>query len=86
MNFWPANEIAAGFKRFRFNQSALPRLGISPGASGGKSRNFANGTPGHQRLSVPSHKILRVGTLNGIIRAVAAQKGVDREAVIESLR
>ena len=43
-------------------------------------------TPGHQRLSVPNHKPLRVGTLNGIVRAVATHKGVDREAVLNSLR
>ena len=41
--------------------------------------------PGHQRLSVPNHNPLRVGTLNGIVRAVATQKGVDRQAVLNSL-
>jgi predicted RNA binding protein YcfA (HicA-like mRNA interferase family) len=43
-------------------------------------------TPGHQRLSVPNHHPLRVGTLNAIVRAVAAHKGVDRQAVLDSLR
>jgi predicted RNA binding protein YcfA (HicA-like mRNA interferase family) len=43
-------------------------------------------TPGHQRLSVPNHNPLRVGTLNGILRAVAAQKGVDRQALLDSIR
>ena len=42
--------------------------------------------PAHQRLSVPNHNPLRVGTLNGIIRAVATLKGVDRQAVLDSLR
>ena len=41
--------------------------------------------PGHQRLSVPNHNPLRVGTLNSIARAVAAHKGVDRQAVLDSL-
>ncbi len=41
--------------------------------------------PGHQRLSVPNHNPLRVGTLNSIVRAVAAHKGVDRQAVLDSL-
>ncbi len=41
--------------------------------------------PGHQRLSVPNHNPLRVGTLNGIVRAVAAHKGADRQAVLNSL-
>lgn len=42
--------------------------------------------PGHQRLSVPNHYPLRVGTLNGIVRAVANLKGVDRQVVLDSLR
>jgi predicted RNA binding protein YcfA (HicA-like mRNA interferase family) len=42
--------------------------------------------PSHQRLSVPNHNPLRVGTLNSILRAVATHKGVDRQALIGSLR
>lgn len=41
--------------------------------------------PGHQRLSVPNHNPLRVGTLNSIVRTVAAHKGVDRQTVLNSL-
>jgi predicted RNA binding protein YcfA (HicA-like mRNA interferase family) len=43
-------------------------------------------TPGHQRLSVPNHNPLRIGTLNAILRAVAAHKGVDRQTLLNSLR
>ena len=43
-------------------------------------------TPAHQRLSIPNHNPVRVGTLNGIVRAVARHKGVDRNAVLDSLR
>ena len=42
-------------------------------------------TPTHQRLSVPSHNPLRVGTLNAIARAVSAHKGVERQRLLESL-
>lgn len=42
--------------------------------------------PVHQRLSVPNHNPLRVGTLNAIVRAVAVHKGVDRQTVLDSLR
>jgi predicted RNA binding protein YcfA (HicA-like mRNA interferase family) len=42
--------------------------------------------PGHQRLSIPNHSPLRVGTLNGIVRAVATHKGLDRQTVLDSLR
>jgi len=39
----------------------------------------------HQRLAVPAHKNLRIGTLNAILRAVAKHKGVERQAILESL-
>ena len=43
-------------------------------------------TPAPQRLSVPNHHPVRVGTLNSIVRAVSAHKGVDRQQLLESLR
>ena len=43
-------------------------------------------TPKPQRLSVPNHNPLRVGTLNGIVRAVSAHKGVERQQLLEALR
>jgi len=42
-------------------------------------------TPVHHRLSVPDHKPLRLGTLNAILRSVAAAKGVSREDLLASL-
>jgi hypothetical protein len=41
--------------------------------------------PFPHRVSVPAHKVLRVGTLNGIVRAVAAHKGVSREQILRGL-
>jgi len=41
--------------------------------------------PSHQRLAVPAHKYLRIGTLNAILRTVANHKRVERHAIIESL-
>jgi hypothetical protein len=41
--------------------------------------------PFPHRVSVPAHKVLRVGTLNGIVRAVAAHKGVCREQILRGL-
>jgi len=41
--------------------------------------------PTHHRLSVPDHSPLRIGTLNGILKAVAQAKGVSREDVVASL-
>ncbi|MGC9997252.1 MAG: type II toxin-antitoxin system HicA family toxin [Terriglobia bacterium] len=41
--------------------------------------------PTHQRLAVPAHSNLRVGTLSAILRAVSKHKGVGRQEIIESL-
>jgi predicted RNA binding protein YcfA (HicA-like mRNA interferase family) len=40
-------------------------------------------SPGHHRLSVPDHSPLRIGTLNAILRQVAAAKGVARETILK---
>ena len=42
-------------------------------------------TPTPHRIAVPEHKALRIGTLNSIVRAVAAHKGVDREAILQGI-
>ena len=41
--------------------------------------------PTPHRIAVPAHKALRIGTLNGILRAVANHKSVDRQAILDSL-
>lgn len=38
--------------------------------------------PGHHRVAVPAHNPLRIGTLNAILAAVAAHKGVTKEDVL----
>jgi len=42
--------------------------------------------PGHQRVVVPAHRVLKVGTLNGILRAVADHKLITRESIIATIR
>ena len=42
-------------------------------------------SPSHQRMSIPNHKSLRIGTINSIIRAVANHKGVNKNKIIETL-
>jgi predicted RNA binding protein YcfA (HicA-like mRNA interferase family) len=42
-------------------------------------------TPEHHRISVPAHKPLRIGTLNAILRSVAATKRCTRESILASL-
>jgi predicted RNA binding protein YcfA (HicA-like mRNA interferase family) len=41
--------------------------------------------PSAQRIAIPIHACLRVGPLNGILRAVAKHKGVSREEILGSL-
>ena len=42
--------------------------------------------PAAHRVSIPAHKALRVGTLNGILKSVAGHKGVDKQAILSSIR
>jgi predicted RNA binding protein YcfA (HicA-like mRNA interferase family) len=42
--------------------------------------------PTRQRVVVPDHKILRIGTLNAILRQVAGHKGITREAILATIR
>lgn len=42
--------------------------------------------PSHQRIAIPAHKPLRLGTLNAILRAVAKHKNATRDEILTSLR
>jgi len=42
--------------------------------------------PTHQRIPVPAHRSLRIGTLSAIVRLVANHKRVSREAVLRTIR
>ena len=41
--------------------------------------------PTHQRIAVPNHQALRVGTLNAILGLVAEHKGVSRNTILDSI-
>ena len=41
--------------------------------------------PTHQRIAIPDHHPLRLGTLISILRTVAQHKGVTRDAILASL-
>ncbi|KAF0170442.1 MAG: hypothetical protein FD161_4636 [Limisphaerales bacterium] len=41
--------------------------------------------PRSHRLSVPAHPVLRPGTLNAILRAVADAKGIAKEDILRHL-
>ena len=42
-------------------------------------------SPSHQRIVVPAHKSLRVGTLNAILRSVARHKAISRAEILKAL-
>jgi predicted RNA binding protein YcfA (HicA-like mRNA interferase family) len=42
-------------------------------------------SPNHQRVSIPSHRPVRIGTLAAILRAVASHKGVSRGDLLKGL-
>jgi len=41
--------------------------------------------PTHQRLSIPDHAALRIGTLQAILRMIERHKGVSRKEIVERL-
>jgi predicted RNA binding protein YcfA (HicA-like mRNA interferase family) len=41
--------------------------------------------PAHQRIAIPDHCSLRVGTFSSILRTVALHKGVTRDAIVATL-
>ncbi len=41
--------------------------------------------PSHQRISIPNHDPLRLGTLNSILRAVSRHKGVTKPDIVNTL-
>jgi len=41
--------------------------------------------PAHQRIAIPAHNPVRVGTFGSILRAVAKHKHVSRDAIVQTL-
>jgi len=41
--------------------------------------------PTHQRIAIPEHDPVRLGTLISILRAVSQHKGVTRDAIVGTL-
>ena len=41
--------------------------------------------PSHQRIPIPDHNPIRIGTLNTILRLVSRHKGVERAEILRSL-
>jgi predicted RNA binding protein YcfA (HicA-like mRNA interferase family) len=41
--------------------------------------------PQPHRIAIPAHKVLRIGTLNGILQDVARHKQVNRSIILDAL-
>ncbi|MGA1874171.1 MAG: type II toxin-antitoxin system HicA family toxin [bacterium] len=41
--------------------------------------------PSHQRIAIPNHKVLRIGTLNVILRSISRHKGITKEEILDLL-
>jgi hypothetical protein len=70
--------------------SAVPRLSAAAGNIPGSINLAATSSskteePSHQRIAVPDHNALRIGTFTSILRAVSNHKGVTREAIVATL-
>ena len=42
-------------------------------------------TRGEHHVCIPNHRPLRIGTLNGILKSVAAHHGISRQELLEML-
>ena len=41
--------------------------------------------PAHQRIAIPDHNPLRLGTFSSILRAVSQHKGAPRDSILAGL-
>ncbi|MBF0387959.1 MAG: type II toxin-antitoxin system HicA family toxin [Candidatus Omnitrophica bacterium] len=41
--------------------------------------------PRHQRIAIPAHRDLRIGTLNNILKSVARHKFINSQAILDRL-
>ncbi|MBF0479423.1 MAG: type II toxin-antitoxin system HicA family toxin [Candidatus Omnitrophica bacterium] len=41
--------------------------------------------PFHQRIAIPAHESLRIGTLNHILKSVANHKRINRQEILDKL-
>ena len=63
----------------------LGRYGYEVTRQTGSHMRLTTAQGGEHNVTVPRHKPLRVGTLNGILKEMAEHLGVDRQALMEAL-
>src|SRR5579871_838889 len=63
---------------------SLPSMGLSS-RQVGSHLILETEHPSHQRIAVPAHEFLRIGTLGAILRTVAGHKQVSRQTILDTL-
>ena len=64
---------------------ALGRLGYEVTRQTGSHVRLTRPDGGEHHVTIPDHDPLKVGTLNGILRDVAAHLGLTRDELLEKL-
>jgi len=83
MNCWQAHETARDLSGAELIKRLCKHHGYRQVNQPGSQVILETESPRHHRLAVPDHNPLRVGTLNAILRAVAAVKGVEEEEILK---
>ena len=82
MKCLPSDETSAWLERPRSGCRALLPLGYVKVNEAGSHIILQTQEPTPHRFAVFTHKALRVGTLNEILRDVVNHKGADRQAIL----
>ncbi|GMU82781.1 MAG: hypothetical protein AMXMBFR47_26520 [Planctomycetota bacterium] len=64
---------------------ALGKLGYEVSHQTGSHIRLTTQSPSEHHVTVPDHPSLKVGTLNQLLRTVAAHAGVDRPTILRNL-
>ena len=63
----------------------LRRYGYEVTRQSGSHIRLTTQRSGEHHITIPAHKPLRIGTLNGVLREVAEHFELSRDALVESL-
>jgi predicted RNA binding protein YcfA (HicA-like mRNA interferase family) len=65
--------------------TALGRLGYRQTARAGSHVRLTTEVGGQHHVTVPMHPFIKIGTLNSILKDVAAHAGTDRDQLLQRL-
>ena len=64
---------------------ALARIGYQPTFRGGSHARLTTTVGGEHHITVPLHPFIKIGTLNAILKDVAAHAGIGRDELLRRL-